>query len=110
MAATKEDAQLLVQIAQWCATLGMDDAVAALFDDGFDPAAASTGDRNVRMVLTVGETIGTLVKNDLLDRELVLDWLWIAGLWQRVARAVETAREKFGEPRLYENFEALAGS
>ena len=108
MAATKEDAQLLVQLAQWGATMGTNEAVAALFDDGFDPASANTQDRHVRVVLNFGETIGTLVKNNLLDRELVLDWLWVSGLWQRVAAAVERDREKYGEPRLGENFEALA--
>jgi len=108
MAATREDAQLLVQLAQWGAMMRLDDAAAALFDDGFDAAAATTADRNVRVVLNVGETIGTLVKNNLLDRELVLDWLWMSGLWQRVAPAVQQARDKYGESRLYENFEALA--
>jgi hypothetical protein len=108
MAATKEDAQLLVQLAQWGATMGMNEAGAALFDDAFDPASASTQDRHVRVVLNFGETIGTLVKNNLLDRELILDWIWASGLWQRVAPAVQRDREKYGEPRLGENFEALA--
>jgi hypothetical protein len=53
------------------------------------------------------ETIGTLVKNDLLDRDLVLDWLWVAGAWERVGPAARRAREQFS-PALYENFEALA--
>jgi hypothetical protein len=74
MAATKEDAQLIVQLAQW------------------------------------GETIGTLVKNDLLDRDLVLDGLWVSGLWERVAPAVQKDRDRFNEPRLGENFEALASA
>jgi hypothetical protein len=108
MAGTREDAQLIVQLAQWGATIGLQDAVAALLDDAFDPASASTGDPHVRTVLNFGETIGTLVKNDLLNRELVHDWLWIGGLWERVAPAVRQARERFGEPRLGENFEALA--
>jgi hypothetical protein len=108
MSANKEDARLLVQLAQWGAMIGLNDATAALFDDAFDPDTATSQDRNVRAVLTVGETIGTLVKNDLLDRELVLDWLWVSGLWQRVAPAVRRDRERYAEPRLGENFEALA--
>jgi hypothetical protein len=36
--------------------------------------------------LTWGETIGTLTKNGLLDTELVLDWLWVSGVWARVGR------------------------
>jgi hypothetical protein len=110
MAGSREDAQLLVQLAQWGATMGLDEAVSAILDDGFDPASATTQDMPVRRVLNFGETIGTLVKNDLLDRELVLDWLWVAGLWQRVGPAVQTAREKYGEPRLGENFSESAAT
>jgi hypothetical protein len=40
----------------------------------------------VRVVLGVNETIATLVKNDLLDRDLVLDWRWMAGTWDRFWR------------------------
>lgn len=108
MAATKEDARLLVQLAQWGATMGTNEAVSALFDEGFDPQTASSQDANVRVVLNFGETVGTLVKNDLLDRELVLDWIWVAALWERVGPAVQRDREKYGQPRLGENFEALA--
>ena len=108
MAGTREDAQLLVQLAQCAATMGANEAVSALFEDGFDPSRATTQDMNVRVVLNFGETVGTLVKHNLLDRELVLDWLWVAGLWKRVAPAVQKDREKHGEPRLGENFEALA--
>jgi hypothetical protein len=62
-----------------------------------------TGDK-----LAVGESIATLTKHRLLSDELVLDWLWIEGIWARVAPAALRQRERFGEPRLYENFEALA--
>jgi hypothetical protein len=48
------------------------------------------------------------VKNDLLNRDLVYDWLWVAGAWERVGPAAKRAREKAGVPNLYENFEALA--
>jgi hypothetical protein len=49
-----------------------------------------------------------LVKNDLLDRGLVLDWLWAVGLWERLGPAARRARERYGSDALYENFEALA--
>jgi hypothetical protein len=62
----------------------------------------------VRTILVYGETIGTLVKNDLLDRGLVLDWLWVQGLWERVGPAARRARDRLGAEALYENFEALA--
>jgi hypothetical protein len=67
-------------------------------------------DQAVRTMLMIGESIGTLTKNDLLSVELVRDWLWVEGIWSRVGPAALKQRDKFGEPRLYENFEALAKS
>jgi hypothetical protein len=108
---TREDAQLMIQLAQWGTALGLEEATAKLFAENFDPEAAdATTDPHVRKALQFGETIATLTKNDLLSTELVNDWLWIAGLWSRVGPAALKAREKAGEPRLYENFEALARS
>ena len=110
MAATNDDANLIVQLAQWGAMMDIQDAVGRVFDDGFDAESASANDEAVRTILYFNETIGTLVKNDLLDRGLVLDWLWVSGLWDRVGPAVTRAREQFGVAELYENFEALAKS
>jgi hypothetical protein len=49
-----------------------------------------------------------LTKNGLLDTDLVLDWLWMSGVWARVGPAALRQREKHGVPELYANFEALA--
>jgi hypothetical protein len=106
---TREDAQLMIQIAQWGTSLGVQDAMAELFSDDFDPTTADAIDHEaVRTMLLFGETIATLTKRDLLSAELVADWLWLEGLWSRVGPAALSVRERFGEPRLYENFEALA--
>jgi len=83
-------------------------AMHAVWADGFDPEAASADDVLVPRLLNWGETIGTLTKNGLLDTDLVLDWLWVAGVWTRVGPAARKARDKHGVPELYENFEALA--
>jgi hypothetical protein len=99
---------LLVALAQWGSSAGIDDAAASLFDEDFNPETADPRDESVRKALMWGETLGTLTKNGLIAQELVLDWQWIAGLWSRVGRAALAAREEHGEPRLYENFEALA--
>jgi hypothetical protein len=106
--ASHEDAHLLVQLAQWGAMIDLGEAFGAVFGDEFDPETADTNDPPVRTILTFGETIGTLVKNDLLDQALVLDWLWVDGLWQRVGPAALRARQQLGAEGLYENFEALA--
>lgn len=108
-APTREDAFLMVQLAQWGTSVGLGDALPRVFADDFDPETAdATNDDAVRTLLQFGESIATLTKHDLLSTELVNDWLWIEGIWSRVGPAAVRAREKFGEPRLYENFEALA--
>jgi hypothetical protein len=104
---TREDAQLMLQIAQWGTSLGVNDAWPQVFSDEFDPYEADATEPNVQKILTFCETIGTLVKRDLLSKELVEDWLWIDGLWGRVGPAAIKHREKLEEPRLYENFEGL---
>ena len=106
--ADREDATLLVQLAQWGSAMGLEEAMQAIWADGFDPETASTDDVLVTRLLIYGETIGTLTKNELLDTDLVLDWMWVAGIWNRLAPAARKEREKRGVPGLYENFEALA--
>ena len=108
MAATHEDAVLVVQIVRWGTEMQLDAAVAELFADGFDPESASIDTPAVRKALSFGETVGTLVKQGLLNRDLVYDLWWVKGVWGRVGPAAVRQREKFGEPRLYENLEALA--
>ncbi len=106
--AKRKDAALLVQLAQWGSTMGIEEAQKAVWAETFDPETASVDDIFVSRLLTWGETIGTLTKNGLLDTGLVLDWLWVSGLWARVGPAAVKLREKLGVPELYENFEALA--
>jgi hypothetical protein len=106
--AEQHDATLMVQLAQWGASMGLEDALEAIWSPDFDPDNADPQDRMVRRVLTFGETIGTLTKNGLLDTALVTDWLWVAGLWGRVGSAATKMRAELGVAELYENFEALA--
>jgi hypothetical protein len=108
MAATRDEGQMLIQLAKLGSEYRLDEAIPAIFDDGFDPDSASVTDAPVRAVLAYGELIGTLVKHDLISAELVHDYLWVVGIWARVGPAAERQRAKYGEPRLYENFEALA--
>jgi hypothetical protein len=108
---TRDDAVLMVQLARWATELDVQDAIPRILADGFDPEAADMlVDESVRTLLLFGESIGTLTKHDLLSTELVYDWLWVEGIWARVRPAALRQREKFGERRLYENFEALANS
>jgi hypothetical protein len=108
MTGTHEDAVLVVELAKLGAMNGLAEAAGKIFADDFDPDAAELSDPSVRIVLGWNETVATLVKNDLLNRELVYDWLWVAGTWDRVGPAALRAREAAGVVVLYENFEALA--
>jgi hypothetical protein len=106
--ANREDGVLLVQLAQWGTTRGLQQAMAAIFADDFDPESATERDPTVITVLVFHETVGTLTKNGLIDTDLILDWLWVSGAWARVGPAAIKTRKKLGVPQLYENFEALA--
>jgi hypothetical protein len=108
MPATYDDANLIVQLIRWTTEMGLDEAGQAVFADSFDPVTASVDDPSVRKFLQFGEAVGTLVKQGVLDRGLVLDMWWIEGIWQRLRVAALAERERLGEPRLYENIEALA--
>src|SRR5437764_14854305 len=108
MPGTHEDARLMVELAMWGATMGLDEASRRIDSDDFDPEAADALEPEIQKVLVFHETIGTLVKNGLFDRELVYDWLWVKGSWDRVGPAARRAREKAGSDALWENFEALA--
>jgi hypothetical protein len=108
MAGSREDANMIVELAKWGAMIDLPAASRKIFADDFDPDAAHPLDEEVQTLLVFYETIGTFVKNDLLDRDLVYDWIWVTGAWDRVGPAALRAREQSGAPELFENFEALA--
>jgi hypothetical protein len=110
MSATHNDAVLVVELVRWGTEMGLVEATGALFASDFDPEAASANDSSVRKMLTFGETVSTLVKHGVLNKELVDDLWWAPGAWARVGPAALRERERLGEPRLYENFEAHASN
>ena len=56
------------------------------------------------------ETIGTLWKHKLINEELLFDWLAVDMVWNRVKGVALGVRQESGEPRLFENFEAMANA
>jgi len=56
------------------------------------------------------ERIGTLVKNELLDAEALLDFagFFIRELWDKLGPLALEQRQRFGNERLWENFEFIA--
>jgi hypothetical protein len=108
MPATHEDAILIVQLLRWGTDMRFEEASSALLADTYDADSATADDPAVRTILLFGEALGTLVKHDLLDRDLVQDLFWVDGVWNKVRPPVLRERERLGDARLYENFEALA--
>jgi hypothetical protein len=92
---TREDAQLLIQLAQWGTALGVWEAMPELFAEDFDSDVADANDDDaVRTMLMFGETIGTLTKQGLLSQELINEWLWVEGIWERVGPAAARALQR----------------
>src|SRR5215213_6846819 len=110
MAGKHEDATLIVELAKWGSMIGLPEASRTIFSDDGSRDSAEALDPHIQTVLVFHETVGTLVKNDLLDRDLVLDWLWVSGAWDRVGTAALESRAAAGESLLWENFETLAQS
>jgi hypothetical protein len=106
MAGTHDDAMVMLELAKWATMMGLYEGP-GVFADDFDPETADASDEYVRKALIFNETMGTLVKNGLLNRELVLDWLYMPGIWERLRPVAIKAREESGVAGLYENFEAL---
>jgi hypothetical protein len=108
MAGTHDDAMMLVELAKLGTMMDLGKASRAVFADDFDPDTAEVHEPAVQTLLVFYETVGTLVKNGLFDRNLAYDWLWAHGAWGKVGPAAERARAKAGVPELYANFERLA--
>jgi hypothetical protein len=118
---SQADAQLMVQLAQLGATMNIDKGQALLYkhqkDGGLTfeqfESTYPTGTADSMAILNTlkwYETVGTLVKQGLLDRGLVLDWLWVSGIWDSCRQIALGHREQTGSAAMWENFEALAAS
>jgi hypothetical protein len=107
MTATYEDAALVVQLLRWDTESGVEGALSVIFSEFFEGEKAAPDDPNIRKVLMFGESVGALVKHNVLDRDLIRDVYWFDGIWSRVKFHALAAREQEKEPSLYENFELL---
>jgi hypothetical protein len=112
---THDDAQIMLQLVQaWPA-----EATEWVWSDEFVPdhdefaskhPRAGEESSKIRAILNWYETIGTLYKHGLLNEELLFDWLAISHVWDRMKSHALAWREESGEPRMYENFEAMANA
>jgi hypothetical protein len=114
---TREDAQLVVQLATLFAQSGAREGTSWIWSDAFVSdhdefkekyPPGSTEFNHVMATAGFYETIGTLWKHKLISEELLFDWLAMEPLWNRMRPILLAFREGMGEPRLFENFEAMA--
>jgi hypothetical protein len=109
---THDDAQIMLQLVQsWPGDtqwIWSDDYVED--HDEFTSKYPGFGEQysKLRATLNWYETIGTLHKHGLLNEDLLFDWLAIYAVWDRVKDHALAIRRESGEPRMYENFEAMA--
>ena len=114
---TYQDATLLLQFAQWGDSTGVNTAIYWVLSELFVPDYAefvkkyppgSEEYENVSKILGWFETLGTLYKHGLFNGELLFDWMAVNLVWERIKGFALGLREQWGEPRLWENFEAMA--
>ena len=113
---TYQDATLVIQLSQLVATSGTQEAVNWLWSDEFIPdytefatkyPPGSEGFLKANKVLGYFETLGTLYKHGLLNEDLLFDWVAVSMVWGKIKGYALGTRREAGEPRLYENFEAM---
>ena len=112
---THDDAQIMLQLVRAWPTEATDWVWSDEFDPDHDEFAgkhprAGEEASKIRAILNWYETIGTLYKHGLLNEELLFDWLAISHVWDRMKSHALAWREESGEPRMYENFEAMANA
>jgi hypothetical protein len=114
---TYQDATLMLQLAQWGAASGMQKATTFLWSDKFVPDYAEFVEKYPRgseeyahasQICGWYETLGALYKHGLFNEELLFDWLWVSGVWDRIKGFALGVREEAGNPHIYELFEAMA--
>jgi hypothetical protein len=107
----------MLQLAMWGAVAGNQKAGSFIWSDKFENdykefvkkyPVGSDEYSFASQMCTWYETLGTLFKHDLFNPELLFDWLLVSMVWNRLKGFVLGVRAEANEPRLYENFEAMA--
>lgn len=114
---THQDAIIMLRLYQWTAIAGLSKAINWMWSDDFItdyaefikkyPRGSESYEKATR-ICGYYETIGTLYKNGLFNEELLFDWLAVYLVWDRIKDFAIGLREEAEEPRIFENFEAMA--
>ncbi len=116
---THQDANIMLQLLQVWAAFDVSDAVGWVWSDEFIPEFAEFVKKypagteeygNASKVCMYLESVGALYKHGLFSEELLFDWLGVDIVWERIKGFALGLREAADDPRLYENFEAMASA
>jgi hypothetical protein len=116
---THQDANIMLQLLQVWAALDISDAVGWVWSGEFIPEfaefvkkypAGTEEYRDASKVCMYLESVGALYKHGLFSEELLFDWVAVDVVWERIKGFALGLREGAGDPRLYENFEAMANA
>jgi hypothetical protein len=114
---TAEDARLVVEFAKLGAESKLTEAVDWMWSDDFVPnyeefvkkyPVGSKEHSRVRQICNFYETVGALWKQGLFNEELLFDWLYVTGPWERVKGFALGLRKAADNDSIYELFEAMA--
>ena len=116
---TQDDAKIILGLARMAMQPELADAFTWLlaepppneydrFKEKYPPG--SREHRWADQICAFFETVGALWKHGLINEELLFDWIWVGGPWERLKGYALGLRKEFDNPRLYEMFEALAAA
>jgi hypothetical protein len=112
---TKEDARLVIELAQLGTQMVHPQARGWIWSNAFVSDPEEFWEKyppgTVEFDFVTGtagwyETIATIWKHGLVDERLLFDWLYVAGMWERLKPVLVAMRDT--TPQLWENFEAMA--
>lgn len=118
MAATADEARLIVEFSNWAQTWGFHPANRWVVQHRselkdyeqfqVDHPAGSDGHTSIYRVLGYYENIGLFYKHEAINRDLLFDWLDFCEPWSIVADYALAERAAGANPTLWANFELLA--
>jgi len=116
-APTHQDASLMLGLLQLSSTPSFDRAGAFVWGPDFKADYNSfvakypdTSEEYGHVLAVAGwfEVLATLWKHHLINETLLFDWILVPPRWHKLEGFIGGMRSATGEPRYFENFEALA--
>lgn len=117
--ATREDAMLIIEFSRWAKDWGFYDAndwirqhrseLARYEDFTRNFPRTSDGYRHAHTVLGYYENLGLFYRHDVIDTDILFDWLNFVDPWERLSHLALGLRAEAANPALWTNFERLAG-